>query len=180
MRSLSFSTCCFRLRQLGRQSLPHSPPLASQAGTGCWPSLAWTKAQKFWLAVSPGSPLLSLFHVQPCPHMAPASASGLVAVFDYHRKKGYPDLYSLHSWCGILVFVLYFVQVSLTREGEGRVVGLRCVIEGPIFQGSCPEERELVSLVGCSFQRLNGYKLRIPEARVPQAPLSFPLTLCKR
>ncbi|CAO2645745.1 Transmembrane ascorbate-dependent reductase CYB561 [Lemmus lemmus] len=35
---------------------------------------------------------------------------GLVAVFDYHRKKGYPDLYSLHSWCGILVFVLYFVQ----------------------------------------------------------------------
>ncbi|XP_006532197.1 transmembrane ascorbate-dependent reductase CYB561 isoform X4 [Mus musculus] len=36
---------------------------------------------------------------------------GLVAVFDYHKKKGYADLYSLHSWCGILVFVLYFVQV---------------------------------------------------------------------
>lgn len=35
---------------------------------------------------------------------------GLVAVFDYHRKKGYADLYSLHSWCGILVFVLYVVQ----------------------------------------------------------------------
>uniref|UniRef100_A0A673VHF2 Transmembrane ascorbate-dependent reductase CYB561 n=1 Tax=Suricata suricatta TaxID=37032 RepID=A0A673VHF2_SURSU len=35
---------------------------------------------------------------------------GLVAVFDYHRKKGYADLYSLHSWCGILTFVLYFVQ----------------------------------------------------------------------
>ncbi|KAL6073649.1 hypothetical protein STEG23_023535 [Scotinomys teguina] len=35
---------------------------------------------------------------------------GLVAVFDYHRKKGYADLYSLHSWCGILVFVLYLVQ----------------------------------------------------------------------
>lgn len=33
-------------------------------------------------------------------------------MFDYHRKKGYPDLYSLHSWCGILVFVLYFAQVS--------------------------------------------------------------------
>lgn len=33
-------------------------------------------------------------------------------MFDYHRKKGYPDLYSLHSWCGILVFVLYLVQVS--------------------------------------------------------------------
>ncbi|XP_006897858.1 PREDICTED: cytochrome b561-like [Elephantulus edwardii] len=35
---------------------------------------------------------------------------GLVAVFDYHRKKDYADLYSLHSWCGIVVFVLYFVQ----------------------------------------------------------------------
>ncbi|XP_004707322.1 transmembrane ascorbate-dependent reductase CYB561 [Echinops telfairi] len=35
---------------------------------------------------------------------------GVVAVFDYHRKQGYADLYSLHSWCGILVFVLYFVQ----------------------------------------------------------------------
>ncbi|VFV22243.1 cytochrome b561-like [Lynx pardinus] len=35
---------------------------------------------------------------------------GLVAVFDYHRKKGYADLYSLHSWCGILAFVLYLVQ----------------------------------------------------------------------
>lgn len=82
--------------------------------------ISWTKAQKFWLAVSPGSPLLSLFHVQPCPHMAPASAPGLVAVFDYHRKKSYSDLYSLHSWCGILVFVLYFVQVSLTPDrGRG-------------------------------------------------------------
>lgn len=35
---------------------------------------------------------------------------GLVAVFDYHRKKGYADLYSLHSWCGLLVFGLYVVQ----------------------------------------------------------------------
>nr|KAF6295426.1 cytochrome b561 [Myotis myotis] len=35
---------------------------------------------------------------------------GLVAVFAYHRKKGYADLYSLHSWCGILAFVLYVVQ----------------------------------------------------------------------
>ncbi|XP_008569357.1 PREDICTED: cytochrome b561 [Galeopterus variegatus] len=35
---------------------------------------------------------------------------GLVAVFDYHKKEGYADLYSLHSWFGILVFVLYFVQ----------------------------------------------------------------------
>lgn len=51
--------------------------------------------------------------------MAPASAPGLVAVFDYHKKKGYADLYSLHSWCGILVFVLYFVQVSLILCQQG-------------------------------------------------------------
>ncbi|XP_005402282.2 PREDICTED: cytochrome b561 [Chinchilla lanigera] len=38
------------------------------------------------------------------------SLVGLVAVFDYHRKMGYADLYSLHSWCGILVFALYIVQ----------------------------------------------------------------------
>lgn len=77
--------------------------------------------------------------------MAPASAPGLVAVFDYHKKKGYADLYSLHSWCGILVCVLYFVQVSLVpvRGGatEEREVGFRCAIKGPIFQGACPGER---------------------------------------
>lgn len=54
----------------------------------------------------------------PFPRLAvsshgPCSAPGLVAVFDYHKKKGYADLYSLHSWCGISVFVLYFMQVSL-------------------------------------------------------------------
>uniref|UniRef100_A0A7N4PFF2 Transmembrane ascorbate-dependent reductase CYB561 n=1 Tax=Sarcophilus harrisii TaxID=9305 RepID=A0A7N4PFF2_SARHA len=35
---------------------------------------------------------------------------GLVAVFDYHSKMNYADLYSLHSWCGLLIFILYFAQ----------------------------------------------------------------------
>uniref|UniRef100_A0A4X2KKA5 Transmembrane ascorbate-dependent reductase CYB561 n=1 Tax=Vombatus ursinus TaxID=29139 RepID=A0A4X2KKA5_VOMUR len=35
---------------------------------------------------------------------------GLVAVFEYHKKMSYADLYSLHSWCGLLVFILYLVQ----------------------------------------------------------------------
>ncbi|KAF6298350.1 cytochrome b561 [Rhinolophus ferrumequinum] len=43
---------------------------------------------------------------------------GLVAVFDYHRKKGYADLYSLHSWCGMLVFVLCFVQPGCPWVGH--------------------------------------------------------------
>lgn len=38
-----------------------------------------------------------------------------MAVFEHHRKKGYADLYSLHSWCGILVFALFFAQVSPRR-----------------------------------------------------------------
>lgn len=49
----------------------------------------------------------------------PISGAGLVAVFDYHRKKGYADLYSLHSWCGILVFVLYVVQVGEPLQPHG-------------------------------------------------------------
>ncbi|XP_034611948.1 cytochrome b561 [Trachemys scripta elegans] len=35
---------------------------------------------------------------------------GVIAVFDYHRKKGFADMYSLHSWCGIAAFSLYFIQ----------------------------------------------------------------------
>lgn len=104
------------------------------SGTGSWPSSGWTKAQKFWLAVCPGFPFLSLFHVQPCPQMAPVSAPGLVAVFDYHKKKGYADLYSLHGWCGITVFILYLVQVSLAPSR------LRYAIEGPFFQGAMSRE----------------------------------------
>ncbi|XP_069490232.1 transmembrane ascorbate-dependent reductase CYB561 [Ambystoma mexicanum] len=35
---------------------------------------------------------------------------GVIAVFDNHAKKGIPHLYSIHSWCGITVFALFFVQ----------------------------------------------------------------------
>ncbi|NWZ54996.1 CY561 protein, partial [Haliaeetus albicilla] len=40
---------------------------------------------------------------------------GIVAVFESHRTKGIPDMYSLHSWCGMAAFVLYLLQV---RAGE--------------------------------------------------------------
>uniref|UniRef100_A0A8D0GZ27 Transmembrane ascorbate-dependent reductase CYB561 n=1 Tax=Sphenodon punctatus TaxID=8508 RepID=A0A8D0GZ27_SPHPU len=50
----------------------------------------------------------------PClPGLTPLLAwcvKWLIAVFEYHRKQGYPDMYSLHSWCGIAAFSLYFVQ----------------------------------------------------------------------
>ncbi|XP_054657255.1 transmembrane ascorbate-dependent reductase CYB561 isoform X2 [Grus americana] len=35
---------------------------------------------------------------------------GIVAVFESHRTKGIPDMYSLHSWCGMAAFVLYLLQ----------------------------------------------------------------------
>ncbi|XP_061468657.1 transmembrane ascorbate-dependent reductase CYB561 isoform X2 [Rhineura floridana] len=35
---------------------------------------------------------------------------GLVAIFQYHKKQGFPDMYSVHSWCGILAFGFYFIQ----------------------------------------------------------------------
>ncbi|NXX52802.1 CY561 protein, partial [Scopus umbretta] len=31
---------------------------------------------------------------------------GIVAVFESHRAKGIPDMYSLHSWCGMAAFWL--------------------------------------------------------------------------
>ncbi|OCT62269.1 transmembrane ascorbate-dependent reductase CYB561 isoform X2 [Xenopus laevis] len=35
---------------------------------------------------------------------------GIIAVFQYHQANGYPDMYSLHSWCGIVTFTLYILQ----------------------------------------------------------------------
>ncbi|XP_030649814.1 transmembrane ascorbate-dependent reductase CYB561 [Chanos chanos] len=38
------------------------------------------------------------------------SIVGIVAVFDFHASAKIPDMYSLHSWCGMLTFVLFFLQ----------------------------------------------------------------------
>ncbi|XP_076866275.1 transmembrane ascorbate-dependent reductase CYB561 [Brachyhypopomus gauderio] len=38
------------------------------------------------------------------------SIVGLVAVFDYHNTNSFPNMKSLHSWCGMLTFVLFLVQ----------------------------------------------------------------------
>ncbi|XP_065555159.1 transmembrane ascorbate-dependent reductase CYB561 isoform X2 [Lathamus discolor] len=35
---------------------------------------------------------------------------GIIAVFESHRAKGIPNMYSLHSWCGMAAFVLYLLQ----------------------------------------------------------------------
>ncbi|XP_023676605.1 transmembrane ascorbate-dependent reductase CYB561 [Paramormyrops kingsleyae] len=38
------------------------------------------------------------------------SIVGFVAVFDFHRSAKIPSMYSLHSWCGMLTFVLFCLQ----------------------------------------------------------------------
>ncbi|KAG9343818.1 hypothetical protein JZ751_013199 [Albula glossodonta] len=38
------------------------------------------------------------------------SIVGFVAVFHFHAKASIPDMYSLHSWCGMVTFLLYLVQ----------------------------------------------------------------------
>ncbi|KAM4032713.1 transmembrane ascorbate-dependent reductase CYB561 [Anomaloglossus baeobatrachus] len=38
------------------------------------------------------------------------SLVGIIAVFQFHKKKNIPDMYSLHSWLGITTFSLYILQ----------------------------------------------------------------------
>ncbi|XP_048102421.1 transmembrane ascorbate-dependent reductase CYB561 isoform X1 [Alosa alosa] len=38
------------------------------------------------------------------------SIIGIVAVFQYHDANNIPHMYSLHSWCGMLTFVLFIAQ----------------------------------------------------------------------
>lgn len=38
------------------------------------------------------------------------SIVGFVAVFDYHRAAKIPDMYSLHSWCGMTTLILFCLQ----------------------------------------------------------------------
>lgn len=46
-------------------------------------------------------------------HLAtvPCVVFGAVASMEYHRLKGIPHLYSLHSWMGLLTVSLFIIQV---------------------------------------------------------------------
>ncbi|NWS58753.1 CY561 protein, partial [Chunga burmeisteri] len=48
--------------------------------------------------------------LDPAPGGNGLLSAGIIAVFESHRTKGIPDMYSLHSWCGMAAFVLYLLQ----------------------------------------------------------------------
>lgn len=58
-------------------------------------------------------PVLKLLHATLHGGAFIFSVIALVAVFQFHYNKGYPDLYSLHSWIGLVTVILFALQYAL-------------------------------------------------------------------
>lgn len=89
---------------------PSAPPRLS---TRC--SMAWRCSSPLWVSTRAGLGGWGWGH---SPGGNGLLSTGIVAVFESHRAKGIPDMYSLHSWCGMATFVLYLLQVRI-REPLG-------------------------------------------------------------
>lgn len=64
--------------------------------------LTWIQDKLRWKIVHASLLLLALIF----------TIVGLCAVFDYHNANNIPNLYSLHSWVGILTSALFAAQVQ--------------------------------------------------------------------
>ena len=40
------------------------------------------------------------------------SVVGLISIFNFHNDKGIPNLYTLHSWIGLLFVIVFGIQVN--------------------------------------------------------------------
>ncbi|NXE25144.1 CY561 protein, partial [Ardeotis kori] len=83
---------------------------------------------------------------------------GIIAVFEFHRSKGIPDMYSLHSWCGMAAFVLYLLQV---RAGEPPGAG-----RDPRAPRNTPVPPQW--LLGCAFFLFPGASFSLRGRYKPQ------------
>lgn len=45
--------------------------------------------------------------------------AGFAAVFEFHKAAKIPDMYSLHSWCGMATLVLFCIQVHTHTHTHG-------------------------------------------------------------
>lgn len=56
----------------------------------------------------------------------PCVVLGAVASMEYHRLKGLPHLYSLHSWMGILTVSLFVIQVPIIIINQNESIYVYC------------------------------------------------------
>ncbi|NXE00031.1 CY561 protein, partial [Chaetorhynchus papuensis] len=85
---------------------------------------------------------------------------GIIAVFESHQTKGIPNMYSLHSWCGMAAFVLYLLQV---RAGE-----LLTPQEGRDSAASVTSPLSPQWLLGCGFFLFPGASFSLRGQYKPQ------------
>ncbi|PWA29915.1 hypothetical protein CCH79_00018948, partial [Gambusia affinis] len=61
------------------------------------------------------------------------SIVGVVAVFDFHRAAKIPDMYSLHSWCGMATLVFFCLQVNQREERE-EILNAECLLDASVVR----------------------------------------------